>query len=206
MRQVQHIFEGSGDAVFGIDRQRRITYVNPAFLQVLGKAANDVRGQPCYDVLCAEDLAACRFCHSQCPIAREALHDRPVPHFDLVIPRDDGARRWVNVGVYSTRSADTDPGGTRVYFALRTVDGHRLIRKLASEMRGLPASAQAQPLSPRETAVLSLAAGGLDTAGIGRELGIAPQTVRNHFKNVFAKLDVRSRSQAVALALRQHLI
>lgn len=206
MRQVQQIFEGSGDGVFGIDRQRRITYVNPAFLQVLGKATNDLRGKPCYDVLCAEDLAACRFCHSQCPIAREALQERPVPHFDLVIPRDGGDRRWVNVGVYPARSANTDPGETRVYFALRSVDGHRLIRKLASELRGLPVSAQSPLLSPRETDVLALAADGLDTSGIGRELCIAPQTVRNHFKNIFAKLDVRSRSQAVALALRRHLL
>lgn len=206
MVQVQQFFEDSGDAVFGIDQQRRITYVNAAFLQILGKDADKIRGRHCYDVLCADDLASCRFCSSKCPVAREALQNLPMQNFDLVLTRSDGDRCWVNVGVYSAPETPGRSGKPRVYFALRTVSGHRLIQKLASELHKTRAPARPPLLTPREAEILTQASCGQDTADISRELRIAPQTVRNHFKNIFSKLEVHSRSQAVALALRQQLI
>ncbi len=203
---VQQIFNDSGDAVFGIDRMRRITYVNAAFLQVLGKPLEQIRGRACYEVLCADDLSSRRFCSSKCPIAREALQNLPMQNFDLVLTRNDGDRCWVNVGAYSAPESAVGFGEPQVYFAMRTVSGHRLIRQLANEFHKPRVPARPPVLTARETEILSLAAGGQDTNGICRELTIAPQTVRNHFKNIFSKLEVRSRSQAVALALRQQMV
>lgn len=203
---IRQIFDGSGDAVFGIDRQRRITYVNAAFLQVLGRDADEIRSRHCFDVLRGDDLADCRFCNSKCPVAREALQNQPMQNFDLVLTRGNGDRCWMNVGVYSAPESAAGSGEPRVYFALRTVNGHRLLRQLASKLHAPAGAAATSTLTPREQEILTLSARGMDTAGICKVLGIAPQTVRNHFKNIFSKLEVRSRSQAVALALRQQLV
>jgi DNA-binding NarL/FixJ family response regulator len=52
-------------------------------------------------------------------------------------------------------------------------------------------------LSAREREVLTLLADGLSNAEIGRALFISPITVRNHLSNIFAKLQVTNRRQAM---------
>ena len=55
-------------------------------------------------------------------------------------------------------------------------------------------------LSPRETDILTLIAGGLSNKEIARRLDIGPETVKSYLKNVFAKLGVERRAQAVSRA------
>ena len=53
-------------------------------------------------------------------------------------------------------------------------------------------------LSPRERAILELIARGRSNKEIARELGITPETVKSHVKNIFVKLEVDKRAKAVA--------
>ena len=53
------------------------------------------------------------------------------------------------------------------------------------------------PLTPRETELLRLTAKGLPFDEIGALLGISPHTVVAHVKNIYRKLAVHSRSEAV---------
>ena len=55
-------------------------------------------------------------------------------------------------------------------------------------------------LSAREREVLTLLAEGQSNAEIGRALFISPITVRNHVSNIFAKLQVTNRRQAMLRA------
>ncbi len=57
-----------------------------------------------------------------------------------------------------------------------------------------------EPLSKRELEVMQLIASGASNAEIAQELYIAVGTVKNHVKNIFNKLDVHSRAQAIARA------
>ncbi|MBN1400186.1 MAG: hypothetical protein JXA74_05075 [Anaerolineae bacterium] len=57
-----------------------------------------------------------------------------------------------------------------------------------------------EPLSERELEVLQLIAAGYSNAEIARQLYIALGTVKRHINNIYGKLDVRSRTQAVAKA------
>ncbi len=58
-------------------------------------------------------------------------------------------------------------------------------------------------LSPRERQVLALIADGLSNTDIAERLQISDKTVRNHASNVFDKLGVWSRAQAIVFA-RDH--
>jgi DNA-binding NarL/FixJ family response regulator len=61
-------------------------------------------------------------------------------------------------------------------------------------------------LSERELQVLKLIAKGLRNKEIGAELDIAEDTVKIHIKNIFAKLDVIDRTQAVVTASQRGFI
>lgn len=61
-------------------------------------------------------------------------------------------------------------------------------------------------LSQREREVLRFLADGLSNEEIGKKLFISPDTVRTHIGNAMRKLEADTRTQAVAIALRQSLI
>ncbi len=63
-----------------------------------------------------------------------------------------------------------------------------------------------EQLSPRVVEILALLVQGMNYKSAAEELFISPETVRNHIRNIYKKLQVRSRSEAVALAIRQGLI
>ena len=58
----------------------------------------------------------------------------------------------------------------------------------------------------REMSVLSLLVDGKRNQDISRELAISERTVKFHVSGLFAKLGVSSRTQVVALALKQGLL
>jgi LuxR family maltose regulon positive regulatory protein len=56
------------------------------------------------------------------------------------------------------------------------------------------------PLSDRELEVLRLIAGGASNQDAARKLFVAPSTVKKHLENIYAKLRVGGRTQAIARA------
>jgi len=69
-----------------------------------------------------------------------------------------------------------------------------------------PGSALIEPLSGRELEVLRLLAEGLSNAEIAHRLYISLSTVKSHTANIFGKLGVKNRTQAVALARTLNLL
>jgi DNA-binding NarL/FixJ family response regulator len=61
-------------------------------------------------------------------------------------------------------------------------------------------------LTAREQEILELLASGLAQGAIALQLEISPRTVATHIERILAKLGVRSRAQAVALAYRDALV
>lgn len=70
---------------------------------------------------------------------------------------------------------------------------------------GRPAGAQemVETLTDRELEVLRLVAKGLTNKAIGRELSISDRTVQGHLANIFGKLGVGTRTEAVLMAVQQ---
>jgi DNA-binding NarL/FixJ family response regulator len=115
-----------------------------------------------------------------------------------------------------------DAGGEEIRRALghvlegyATIDPavqHHLVDAIAA---GTPASNQQNPparprlvdeLTPREAEVLSLIANGLSNSEIADRLVISEGTVKSHINRLLAKIQVRSRAQAVTYAFQHGLV
>ena len=82
------------------------------------------------------------------------------------------------------------------------VFGASIARRVA-DFFAAPRSAAAEPfpdLTDRENEILELIAQGRSNGDIASRLGIASKTVRNHVANVFNKLQVADRAQAIVRA------
>jgi DNA-binding CsgD family transcriptional regulator len=105
---------------------------------------------------------------------------------------------WLDI-VYCSL-ADVVPGLHLIAFAPADWPEHELDPVGADH---LDASAL---LTRRELEVLTLAAEGRSGPELAQELVLSPATVNTHFKNIYRKLNVRTRAAAVAKALRLGVI
>ena len=97
-----------------------------------------------------------------------------------------GAVRAVHAG-----ESVLDPMVTR-----KVVDRLKGVRVVPNGMRG------GEPLTERELEVLRLAGKGMANKEIAKELGVSVRTIHAHFGNLFNKLGVGSRTEAVLHGLK----
>ena len=79
------------------------------------------------------------------------------------------------------------------------------VRRLLPRESDLPQAVRTR-LTPRESEVLELLVDGWTQTEIAEVLLISPRTVGKHVEHILAKLDVRSRAQAIALAVRERIV
>ncbi len=96
------------------------------------------------------------------------------------------------IAIISTLSGD--PDGKNVVVSMP----RGLLERLGEEPAGT--------FSERETEIVVLAARGLSNFQIGRALNISEATVKRHLANIYAKIGVKSRSEAVRIALMEQWI
>ncbi len=82
----------------------------------------------------------------------------------------------------------------------------KLVERLSQAGEPTRASERDVALTTRERQVLSRLAVGMTDKAIASELGVSQQTVRNHVTRIYAKIKVRSRSQAVVWARENGIV
>jgi DNA-binding NarL/FixJ family response regulator len=94
-------------------------------------------------------------------------------------------------------------------YAGDTIIAPDLAQKMLTTFEGgrLGGSAHlAPPLTERELEVIKALAQGMSDRQIARSLGISEKTVRNHTSNIYRKLHIFDRTQAVIYAVREGVI
>jgi NarL family two-component system response regulator LiaR len=140
---------------------------------------------------------------------------REMPHIGIIFvtmsQEDELVFRGLQAGGRGYILKDADP--ETMLRAIRAVShGESLLGPTIAErvMRQFTAPPGKQAplvdeLTPREQEVLTLIAGGLCNKDIAGELSISEKTVKNHINNIFSKLHLYDRSQAMLYAIRKGL-
>ncbi len=115
----------------------------------------------------------------------------------------EGVKRALDAGAAGALIKDTPY--TKLVAAIRAVAKGKTI--VSPEIQENISTQSAMPnLSPRQTEILRLVAEGLTTKAISSRLDIGPDGVNAHLRTIFSKLGASSRSEALAIALKAHLI
>ena len=207
-------FERSPDAVFVTDRRNRVVFSNRAAEALLGFSIGETIGLSCEAVLKGRDVFDNRYCALNCPVMQMAARGESVRDFRLTIEARGGGEITVDLNVLQLVVAPPD----HYYLAhvLRRVE--RTSRSPVSpEVETRPprssleavresTDVRARRLTTREVEVLGMLAAGRTTPEISARLCISALTVRNHIQNILEKLEVHSKSEAIAFAFQKRLI
>ena len=152
-----------------------------------------------------------------------ALIDLRMPVLDGVAAIDEIRREdeSAQIVVLTTYDSDNDicraiKAGTKGYL-LKDARREELLDCIRKVSRGttcipnemmekLITGFQREPLTEREIEVLQLVAAGKSNKEIGLKLFISESTVKGHLHNLFSKLSVLSRTEAISVATRRGLI
>ena len=134
----------------------------------------------------------------------DAVRDTvPRVKFVVVTALDDDATNEAATNAGCHAFVPKDRAADELVGSLRTVaSGEPTMRTGATAAAAHAGSA----LSRRELEVLGLLAEGLSNAEIAERLYISKNTVRIHVQNVLAKLECRSRLEAVAIGVARGLV
>ncbi|MDQ4063337.1 MAG: response regulator transcription factor [Actinomycetota bacterium] len=91
-------------------------------------------------------------------------------------------------------------------YAGDTIMSPEVARKMLLAFEEVDEEPEAPDLSSRELDVLRAIARGKGNKQVAKELRISDKTVRNHVSNIYKKLHIYDRTQAVLYALREGLI
>ena len=139
--------------------------------------------------------------------ATRALRDQ-APHIGVVVMTmredDEAVGQALRAGArgYLVKGAPQDEivEAIRGVHAGRAVIGTTTARRLGSVFAAATPDDPFPDLTPREREVLGALARGATTSQIARRLDLSDKTVRNHLSNIFTKLRVTDRTQAVIKA------
>lgn len=209
MNMLDKIFDKSTDAVFGVDAAGRVLFTNNAFERLLGYSHNQLCGSRCAEVLCGTNLHGKSFCSRDCPIPKTCTGQPSITDLDLIVKHADGHDILVNIGTsYLQPQPEDNTQHVKVIFSLRQVNPQRMLQRMAMppvKKALTTGSGSRNQLTSREEEILGLATNGKKTNQIASCLSISTETVRSHFKNIYYKLDVNSRTEAVIFAIQQGL-
>jgi PAS domain S-box-containing protein len=176
------VFEHAEQAMTIVDGERHFVDGNPAASRLLGTS-------------------------------RKGLLERRVD--DCIAPREHGrleaAWQWLvkEGGHAGPFELIGDAGHVSVVLSLTTdvLPGRHVlvITPSAGGAEAVPAKPMRR-LSPREREMLDLLSTGARGGEIAKMLSLSPATVNTHIRNLKTKLGARTRTQAVAIALRQGII
>jgi two-component system, NarL family, nitrate/nitrite response regulator NarL len=117
-----------------------------------------------------------------------------------------GAHGYLSKKVEPEKLRELIEGVFRGEAPLSGATAAKILKEFAAQASKDSETTAVSDLTPREKEVLQLLAAGLTNKEIGIRLDIAENTVKNHLKNILAKLHLQNRVQAATLAIQKGML
>ena len=191
------LFENSLDGIVILDSNLDVVYESPSAARILGYESGEFAGKDTLSLLHPDDMS--KTAHGLTQLVR---NPGATAYAMLRAKHKDGT--WHIVEAVAINLIHLPAiNGVVIYY--RDISG-RSGEEGAWAERAVLAMAEAYLLTERELRVLTLMAEGQSNPQIAEQLMVSPSTVRFHVSSIFNKLGVTSRTEAVALSLRRHII
>jgi len=188
--------------VFAVGLNGHISLWNRAAERMLGWSAAEMLGRPCCEVFAGADSNGNRLCYQGCHVITQVKMGESVQHFEMQTRTKSGRSIWLDISILEAPSG----GSLLAVHVFRYLTVTKELLELVQRRLTAPAALNGSSvLSKRELEVLQLMATGANTKALAERLHVSPATIRNHAQNIFAKLDVHSRLEAVAWANEHRL-
>ena len=203
---LEEMLSRAGDGVFAIGPEGRVLMWNRAAEKILGWSAREILERPCCDVFVGVDDHGNRLCYQGCHVMSLVKLGEPVQHFEMQTKTKAGRAVWLDISILEAPSSG--PGGALIIHFFRDVTTTKELLRLVHERLQAPTTPPdaITALTRRELEILRLMAGGANTKALAERLHVSGATIRNHAQNIFAKLNVHSRLEAVAYANQHGLL
>ncbi len=196
----------AADGAFAIGPAGSVVLWNRAAERILGWSAREVLGRPCCEVLVGSDVNGNRLCYQGCHVMSLVGQGEAVQHFEMQTRAKTGKSVWLDISILEVPAANG--GRSMTVHLFRDVTATKALLDLVGKRVGPLATSngdEASLLTRRELEILQLMASGANTKVLAERLHVSRATIRNHAQNIFAKLGVHSRLEAVAYATQRHL-
>ncbi len=201
---LDELISNTADGVCAITTEGKISLWNRFAEKILGYPAREVLGRPCCEVFVGRDAAGNRLCYRGCHVQTLIKMGEPVQHFEMATRTKAGRPIWIDVSILVIPGSRNGVQ-TTVHFFRDVTAPHEMEAVLQERLaQGKPVLAavsgdlSSTPLTRREVEILRLMTSGANTKTMADRLHVSPATVRNHVQNIFGKLGVHSRLEAVA--------
>jgi PAS domain S-box-containing protein len=185
-----------------VDPRGKVVWLNRSAEKLLGTDASECGGRPIEHVLKTPQLQA--FWH-------DAIDSNENAYAEITVHWP----RAMELKVNATRCLDDK--GQEIGRAMLVCDitqeravqvklSHAVANHLLSLTSGRTVPEPVAHLTQQELKMLRLVGQGLGNTDIAKQNNISTSTVRSHLKNLYKKLELGSRAEAVSFAIRHHLI
>ena len=196
----------AADGAFAIGPAGRLVLWNRAAERILGWSAREVLGRSCCEVLVGSDVNGNRLCYQGCHVMSLVEQGEAVQHFEMQTRAKTGKSVWLDISILEAPAANG--GRSMTVHLFRDVTATKALLDLVGKQLGSLATSNGDGpalMTKRELEILQLMSAGANTKMLAERLHVSRATIRNHAQNIFAKLGVHSRLEAVAYATQRHL-
>ncbi|GEM_PF-186652 len=197
------LFAETADGVFVSSPSGEILFCNRAAETILEASAQQIVGQKCGAFFNGRDRNGNQLCQWPCPLKMSLCRGDLIQHFEMATRTRTGKPLWIDVSCVALPCDDNQPP-TVVHLFRDVTAAHQLEVLVRQQLAQTQLAMGEETVSPigeltrRELQVVTLMRTGATTAAIAEQLFISKTTVRNHIQNIFSKLKVHSRLEAVA--------
>lgn len=197
------LFAETADGVFISAPTGEILFCNSAAETILEASAEQVVGQQCREFFNGRDSNGNQLCQWPCPLKMSLSRGDLIQHFEMATRTRTGKPLWIDVSCVALPTENSQPP-TVVHLFRDVTAAHQLEVLVRQQLAQTQLTMSEKTVSPigeltrRELQVVTLMRTGATTAAIAEQLFISKTTVRNHIQNIFSKLKVHSRLEAVA--------